>query len=225
MNLAKLSALALVVFSLFVAQAAAQVGKESGLWEFVECDPCVESAVVVVRGNSDGGTGTGCIVAASSGPAILTAAHIAQGNQSFTVSFNDGSAANNATLRGMDQEADVAVLNCKTPEGCSVLEVADEVKEGEEVNVCGFGGGGPLRCFKAKVAGVGDKSAVLFSFAIPGDSGGPIVNSANKVCGVVSGGSVWCRQKVKTVYGHASSITAPVRAGTCSAVRKLLGKR
>jgi S1-C subfamily serine protease len=224
-NLPKLSLSVLVVFSLFVPHAVAQVGKDSGLWEFVKCDPCVESAVVVVRGNSDGATGTGCIVAASEGPAILTAAHIADGNQSFTVSFHDGTATNNATLRGIDQEADVAVLNCQTPGGCSVLEVADEVNEGDEVNVCGFGGGGPLRCFKAKVAGVGEKSQVLFSYAIPGDSGGPVVNAAGKVCGVVSGGSVWCKKKLKNVYGHATSITAPVRAGACSAVRRLLGKR
>jgi S1-C subfamily serine protease len=224
-NLAKLSLSVLVVFSLFVPHAVAQVGKDSGLWEFVKCDPCVESAVVVVRGNSNGGTGTGCIVAANEGPAILTAAHIADGNQSFTVSFHDGTATNNATLRGIDQEADVAVLNCQTPGGCSVLEVADEVNEGDEVNVCGFGGGGPLRCFKAKVAGVGEKSQVLFSYAIPGDSGGPVVNAAGKVCGVVSGGSVWCKKKLKNVYGHATSITAPVRAGACSAVRRLLGKR
>lgn len=225
MNLAKLCLSVLVVISLIVPHAVAQVGKDSGLWEFVQCDPCVKSAVVVVRGNSDGGTGTGCIVAANNGPAILTAAHIASANQSFTVSFHDGSATNNATLRGIDQEADVAVLNCKTPEGCSVLEVADDVAEGEEVSVCGFGGGGPLRCFKARVAGVAEKSQVLFSWAIPGDSGGPVVNAAGKVCGVVSGGSVWCKKKLKNVYGHATSITAPVRAGTCSAVRRLLGNR
>jgi S1-C subfamily serine protease len=223
-NLAKLSLSVLVVFSLFVPHAVAQVGKDSGLWEFVKCDPCVQSALVVVRGNSNGGTGTGCIVAANEGPAILTAAHIADGNQSFTVSFHDGTAAGNAMLRGIDQEADVAVLNCKTPGGCSVLEVADEVNEGDEVNVCGFGGGGPLRCFKSKVAAVGEKSMVLFSYAIPGDSGDPVVNAAGKVCGVVSGGSVWAKKKVKTVAGTVHSVTAPIRAGLAGRVRQLLNR-
>ena len=222
MNLAKLSLSVLVVFSLFVPHAVAQVGKDSGLWEFVKCDPCVESAVVVVRGNTNGGTGTGCIVAANEGPAILTAAHIADGNQSFTISFHDGTATNNATLRGIDQEADVAVLNCKTPGGCSVLEVADEVNEGDEVNVCGFGGGGPLRCFKAKVAGVGEKSQVLFSWAIPGDSGGPVVNAAGQVVGVVSGGSVWAKRKIKTTAGRVVSVTAPIRAGALACIRRLV---
>jgi S1-C subfamily serine protease len=74
------------------------------------------------------------------------------------------------------------------------------------------------------VAAIGDKSLVLFAIAIPGDSGGPVVNTAGKVVGVVSGGSVWAKRKVKTVAGTVHSITAPVRSGLANKARQLLGR-
>lgn len=223
MNLAKLSVLALVVFCFCVSHAAAQVGKDSGLWEFVQPAASVESAMVVIRGDNNGNTGSGCVIAGQQVPEILTAAHVTDGNQTFTVSFHDGS-AKRGVLRRIDREADVATLQCQTPEGCSVLEVADDVTEGEEVQGCGFGGGGALRCFKSKVAAVGEQSLVLFSYAIPGDSGGPVVNSAGKVVGVISGGSIWAKTKLKSVAGSVHSVTAPVRAGVCSRIKRLVGR-
>jgi len=220
LNLAKLSIFALVSLFSFVQPAAAQVGVDSGLWEFVAADG-VEKAVVIVRGDQNGGTGTGCVVQSEQKPEVLTAAHVVDGNQTITVSFHDGS-AKRGIIRRFDREADVATVQCDTPEGCSVLEVADDVTEGEEVRVCGFGGGQALRCFKTKVAAVGEKSAVLFSYAIPGDSGGPVVNAANKVCGVVSGGSVWCRKKIRDAAGKVDSVTAPIRCGAAGAIKRLL---
>lgn len=220
MNLAKLSLFALVSLFSCVQPAAAQVGLDSGLWEFVE-PAGVEQAVVIVRGDQNGGTGTGCVIADEPRPSILTAAHIASGNHTFTIRWADGG-ERGATLKAKDDGADVAILNCVTPEGCSVLEVAGDVAEGDEVKVCGFGGGQALRCFKSKVAAVGEQSSILFSYAIPGDSGGPVVNAAGKVCGVVSGGSVWAKKKVKTVAGTVHSVTAPIRCGSVAAVRRLL---
>ena len=222
MYLPKLSLSVLAVLFLFVQTAAAQVGLDSGLWEFVAADG-VEKAVCIVRGDQNGGTGTGCVVQGERKPEVLTAAHVVDGNQTITISFHDGSAKRGSILR-FDRDADVATVQCDTPEGCSVLEVADDVTEGEEVRVCGFGGGGPLRCFKTTVACVGEKSQILFSHVIPGDSGGPVVNAAGKVVGTVSGGSIWAKKKLKGVAGAAVSVTAPVRAGTCGAIKKLLGR-
>lgn len=220
MNLAKLSLIALVSLFSFVQPAAAQVGLDSGLWEFVE-PAGVEKAVVIVRGDQNGGTGTGCVIQGQQLPEVLTAAHVVDGNQTLTVSFHDGS-AKRGIIRRFDREADVATVQCDTPEGCSVLEVADDVAEGDEVKVCGFGGGQALRCFKSKVAAVGEQSSILFSYAIPGDSGGPVVNAAGKVCGVVSGGSIWAKKKVKTVAGTVHSVTAPIRCGSVVAIKRLL---
>lgn len=222
MYLPKLSLSVLVVLFSLVSPAAAQVGLDSGLWNFVE-PAGVEQAMVVIRGDSNGNTGSGCVIQGIREPEILTAAHVTDGNQTFTVSFHDGS-AKRGVLRRVDREADVATLQCQTPEGCSVLEVADDVTEGEAVRVCGFGGGGPLRCFKTTVACVGEKSQILFSHVIPGDSGGPVVNAAGKVVGTVSGGSIWAKTKLKGVAGAAVSVTAPVRAGTCAAIRRLVGR-
>jgi len=208
-----------VLFSL-VQHAAGQVGVDSGLWEFVE-PAGVEQAVVIVRGDQNGGTGTGCVIADEPRASILTAAHVCSGNSTFTVSWSDGG-KRGATLKAKDDAADVAILSCVTPEGCTVLEVAADVAEGDEVKVCGFGGGQALRCFKSKVAAAGEQSSILFSYAIPGDSGGPVVNAAGKVCGVVSGGSVWAKKKVKTVAGTVHSVTAPIRCGSVTAIRRLL---
>jgi S1-C subfamily serine protease len=218
--LPKLSLSVLVVLFSLVQHAAGQVGVDSGLWEFVE-PAGVEQAVVIVRGDQNGGTGTGCVIRGEQKPEVLTAAHVVDGNQTLTVSFHDGS-AKRGIIRRFDRDADVATVQCDTPEGCSVLEVADDVAEGDEVKVCGFGGGQALRCFKSKVAAVGEQSSILFSYAIPGDSGGPVVNAAGKVCGVVSGGSVWAKKKVKTVAGTVHSVTAPIRCGSVTAIRRLL---
>jgi hypothetical protein len=51
-----------------------------------------------------------------------------------------------------------------------------------------------------------------------------VVNTAGKVVGVVSGGSVWAKRKVKTVAGTVHSITAPVRSGLANKARQLLGR-
>jgi S1-C subfamily serine protease len=218
--LPKLSLSVLAALFLFVQPAAAQVGIDSGLWEFVE-PAGIETSLVIVRGDQNGGTGTGCVIRGEQLPEVLTAAHVVDGNNTLTVSFHDGSAKRGIILR-FDRDADVATVQCDTPEGCSVLEVADDVAEGDEVRVCGFGGGQALRCFKTKVAAVGEQSSILFSYAIPGDSGGPVVNAAGKVCGVVSGGSIWAKKKVKTVAGTVHSVTAPIRCGSVAAVRRLL---
>lgn len=220
MYLPKLSLSVLAALFLFVQPAAAQVGIDSGLWEFVE-PAGIETSLVIVRGDQNGGTGTGCVIRGEQLPEVLTAAHVVDGNETLTVSFHDGS-AKRGIIRRFDRDADVATVQCDTPEGCSVLEVAEDVAEGDEVRVCGFGGGQALRCFKTKVAAVGEQSSILFSYAIPGDSGGPVVNAAGKVCGVVSGGSIWAKKKVKTVAGTVHSVTAPIRCGSVAAVRRLL---
>ena len=221
MYLPKLSLSVIAVLFCLVSPAAAQVGIGTDLWEFVDASD-IESALVVVQGQQTGATGSGCIVTGNPQPEILTAAHVVDSDSSFIISFHGGEVVRGAMVRARDAAADVALLQCATPEGCSVLEVAAEAKEGDEVRVLGFGGGQGLRCFKSKIAAVADKSLIAFTYAIPGDSGGPIVNSAGKVAGVVSGGSVWAKRKVKTVAGTVHSLTAPVRAGTCAAINRLL---
>lgn len=220
MHLPKLSQVALWVFFLAVSPLAAQVGVGTDLWEFVDASD-VESAIVVVQGQQTGATGSGCVVVGNPAPEILTAAHVVDSDSSFTISFHGGQVIKGAVVRARDAMADVALLQCTTPDGCSVLEVAGEAKEGDDVRVCGFGGGQGLRCFKSKVAAVTEKSLIAFTYAVPGDSGGPIINSAGKVVGVVSGGSVWAKRKIRTAAGTVHSLTAPVRAGTCAAINRL----
>lgn len=217
MYLPKLSASVLAVLFCFVPHAAAQVGVGTGIWEFVDGDD-LRSAMVVIRGDQTGSTGSGCVIAIDQ---VLTASHVVDADGSFSVSFDDGQ-VRAASVQARDGDADVAVLRCDTPEGCGVVPVAEAAKEGEDVRVFGFGGGQGLRVWKSKIAAVGERSLLLFSYAIPGDSGGPVVNAAGQVVGVVSGGSVWAKRKIKTAAGTVHSLTAPVRAGTCERINRLL---
>ena len=127
MYLPKLSLSVLAVLFCLVSPSAAQVGVGTDLWEFVDASD-IESARVGVQGQQTGATGSGCIVTGKPQPEILTAAHVVDSDSSFIISFHGGEVVRGAMVRARDAAADVALLQCATPEGCSVLEVAAEAK-------------------------------------------------------------------------------------------------
>jgi len=122
---------------------------------------------------------------------ILTASHcINSTNTKFTILFPNGKIVSNGqvALKSMSNDvyADYGIVRSLIPEDIEPMEISiDDVPIGETVEMCGYGTG-TFRHWKAKYAGENMESGghVVFSWAIQGDSGGPIIYNG-KVIGVI----------------------------------------
>lgn len=99
---------------------------------------------------------------------------------------------------GIDFSRELAVLEIRQDFSSYVLEFAEEIKEGDEVYFVGFSGT-QKRIFSGKVTEVdgnklsiipeqGKEKLTLLGKALPGMSGGPILNKEGKVVGLIWGG-------------------------------------
>ena len=122
---------------------------------------------------------------------ILTASHVVNSRDTlFKVFFQNGiNTLNNKVVSksnistGFD---DIALIRALIPDDIKPMETSKEpIPINEEVELCGFGTG-TLRHWKAKYGGSvhNDGGHVVFSWAIQGDSGGPIIYKG-KVIGVI----------------------------------------
>jgi S1-C subfamily serine protease len=169
----------------------------------------VREAVVRVKGYYDDpkdpksaaearGVGTGVVIVDNG--TILTNLHVVQGASRVTVTFYDGMESE-AEFVGAQYDNDLAVIRAKTiPDDlpAATLGSTAQLKPGDEVVAVGFPYGiGPSvsagvvsglnREFHSKLGQRSLKGLIQFDAAAnPGNSGGPLVNMAGEVIGIVT---------------------------------------
>lgn len=122
---------------------------------------------------------------------IITAAHcINEMNTEFTVFFNNGKFVNNGrvVLRSgsIDAFEDYGIIRALIPDDIKPMKISiDDVPIGDTVEMCGYGAG-DFRHWTAKYGGKNMTTGghIVFSWAIQGDSGGPIIYKG-KVVGII----------------------------------------
>jgi S1-C subfamily serine protease len=147
--------------------------------------------------NSFRGRGSGVIVDESG--RILTSLHVVQGAQNVRVRFFDGSEAT-ARVAQQQPERDLAIIEVpRIPDGVQVAILGGGVSPGDEVIAIGspFGLDGSVsmgvvsslgRRFTVQSTGQVLENMIQFDAAVnPGNSGGPLVDMAGRVVGIVTG--------------------------------------
>jgi S1-C subfamily serine protease len=150
-------------------------------------------------GKADGGLGSGVIVDAQGD--ILTSLHVVAHATGITVTFADGTQSS-AEVAVQQPENDIAVLSASQPPDNfvpAVLGNPNAMHVGEEAYVLGnpFGLYGSFsagvisgfgRTFQPPNGGAEIKGLIQIDAAVnPGNSGGPLVNRAGQVIGIVTG--------------------------------------
>ena len=142
------------------------------------------------------GTGAGVVVNAAG--AVLTALHVVDRAKSIEVTFSDGTTSS-ASVEHQDPATDIAVL---TPQRLPQVVVPAVLGGGAQVGDPVFALGHPLGLTGSLSAGVVSaldrtiqvstdrtlKDLIQFDAAVnPGNSGGPLLNKAGQVVGIVTG--------------------------------------
>jgi S1-C subfamily serine protease len=152
--------------------------------------------LITTRGGGSEGSGAGVIVNATG--TILTALHVVEGSDSITVSYGDGTSSP-ASIGRSDAENDIATL---VPEQLPETVVPAVLGGAVEVGMPVFAVGHPLGLANSLSAGVVSaldrdvrvdrdrrlQHLIQIDAAVnPGNSGGPLLNAAGQVVGIVTG--------------------------------------
>ena len=151
-------------------------------------------------GESQSGTATGSGFVVDKNGTILTNAHVVEGASKVTVSFEEGGEAIDATVKGIDTDADIAVLKID-PSGrdLTVLPLGNSsnAKVGDPVVAIGNPFGlqrtvttGIVSALQRQVdapSGFPISGVIQTDASInPGNSGGPLLNARGQVIGINS---------------------------------------
>ncbi len=138
----------------------------------------------------DGSAGSGVLIAYQTGGAqiVLTAAHVVKSGRTYRCFFGRNSYG--ATLRAIDTVNDVALLTIPVvPPGVTGAKIAEaDPAPGENMTLAGHGGR-PRRGFSARGArliGRGQTTLRLSAASSHGDSGGAVLDSRGRLCGLIS---------------------------------------
>lgn len=212
-----------------------------------EASPPADHHLAVVKVISEYGSGSGCVVEKlyesntekSKGyvGVIMTAAHVVLKDGEiidlFSIEFNNGKKSKNASVLVVSQDFidkgmavnDVAFIKAWIPEDVIPIEITyDSPKPGDNVEICGFAEGN-FRHWYAPFAGQNSDLVhvsglrTVFTWPIPGDSGGAILYNG-KVLGPVSGGAFWIEER--TLNG--TRITCPLNFCSKNQVKDLVQK-
>ncbi len=163
----------------------------------------VRDSVVRIDGQAPGCQraleGSGFVIAPER---VLTNAHVVAGTASVEVTTASGRLAARTVL--FDPQTDVAVLDVPGLEQNVLPLAADTASSGDAAFALGYPGGGPLTLSPARVRSrqvldganiyrVGEVRREVYTIrgqVRPGNSGGPLFNSAGQVIGVVFGVAV-----------------------------------
>jgi S1-C subfamily serine protease len=144
--------------------------------------------------------GTG-IVLTSDGE-VLTNYHVVEGSTSVKVTIPSSGRAYTASVVGVDQTADVALLQLKDASGLTAAQIDDDtVKVGDDVTAVGNAGGtgtltaadGDVTALSASITTesedsvAGEKLTKLIETSadvVAGDSGGPLLDDEGEVVGI-----------------------------------------
>ena len=158
----------------------------------------IETKGTNANGQPDGGLGTGVIVNDSG--VILTALHVVANSQEIDITFADGTKSL-AVVVSSQPENDIAVLQPNQPPAQIVpatLGNANALRVGDEAYVVGNPLGlysslsagvvsGLERSFRPPGAGQEITGLIQVDAAVnPGNSGGPLLNRAGQVVGIVT---------------------------------------
>ena len=166
---------------------------------FAMVRPSVVTIFRSVEGGDESDRGVGSGVVVDEFGNILTAYHVIDGLSQVTVRFYDGSEAV-ATVDREEPERDLAVLHVEAlPETVFAATLAGSVVPGDQVLAIGapFGIEGTLtqgvvsgvnRSFVVEQTGRVLTGMIQFDAAVnPGNSGGPLIDMAGRVVGIISG--------------------------------------
>ena len=159
----------------------------------------IEPSLVLITTRLDGDrTGTGAGVVVNADGTVLTALHVVDGAESITISFSDGTNAG-ADILESTPASDIATLRPhRLPDTVVPAVLGGAVQVGAAV----FAVGHPLGLTDSLSAGVvsaldrtvtvrGSRKLqhlIQFDAAVnPGNSGGPLLNRAGQVVGIVTG--------------------------------------
>ncbi len=161
---------------------------------------------------------------------IVTNAHVVRGAPQIVVQFHDGRTAS-ASVVGLDNSTDVAVIKVKTAEGLfpSARATGESLSQGDRVYAFGSPFGFKFSMSEGIVSGLGrDPRAVIGENGYtnfiqtdaavnPGNSGGPLINVHGKVVGmnvaIATGG-----QPSGTSEGQSSGISFAIPLDTIESV-------
>ena len=168
-------------------------------WDMTE-QQSYHNSVVQVQGGGIAGSGTVVKFIRDDGDnyigLVLTASHcIRSANTEMTILFKNGKSStggkvvHNSKFQ-FDRFNDIALIEAVIPDEVPVMEVSNEpIKYGDKVEMAGYATG-KLRHWNAVYGGltINGKGHIVYSWAIQGDSGGPIIYKG-KVVGVICFGN------------------------------------
>jgi len=205
-----------------VPQATGQSTTSSNLAAIAaKVDPFVVDVNTVIETANGSGTAAGTGIILTSSGEVLTNNHVVSGSTSITVTIQGRSGTYAADVLGVDPTRDVALIQVEGVSGLPTATLADSstLQVGEPVvafgNALGQGGapsvssGAVVALDQSLTASDGNSSEQLTGMIqmnariAPGDSGGPIVNSASQVVGMITAGQSTGRVSTGTTVGFA----------------------